>query len=437
MFPRVLWYYALATKSSHFSKDELKRLQDQKLRRIINQAYNNVPFYHRRLHSKGITPVQIHGVDDLKSIPTLTRQEIKDNFTNDIIYQNMNSHRFLTKSTSGTTGPPLKVLWNVKCCNTAMALRLRRCNWVGVGFTDKVAHVIYAGPTEEPSSNIRPITVTKLINVAFGPFDTQWPSFRTKTLGIKIAIGDVTKGILKFKPKFIFSRPSYLRRLGYLLRDKRLNIQGIICVGETLSKSCRKELKDLFQTEVYDTYGALELGSLASECVKQSGMHLNSDYFIFEFLRNGEPVSAGESGEVVVTSLYNDMMPLIRYKIGDIAVPDDWDSCECGLTLPRLREIHGRLSDGMILNDQIRIPPGAIVDYLENVMGLRDFQLTQKDRYNVLVKLKPQYDRPNVKIALLTYLRSLLGQDLTIDIDFWYDSQMPVKYRPVISNIVN
>ncbi|MDA4127873.1 MAG: hypothetical protein OK422_00175 [Thaumarchaeota archaeon] len=118
----------------------------------------------------------------------------------------------------------------------------------------------------------------------------------------------------------------------------------------------RRDLHELFRTEIFVHYGTAELGGVGFECPEHSGFHIISDFFICEVLRDGEAASPGETGELVFTSLENEAMPLIRYDIGDVAVPEQDARCGCGSSFPRLRTIYGRRSEGLLLPDGTRIP---------------------------------------------------------------------------------
>jgi phenylacetate-CoA ligase len=224
----------------------------------------------------------------------------------------------------------------------------------------------------------------------------------------------VSKMIIDYRPDILRSRPSYLRRLAGIIEglDPAFGVKTVFVGGEVLSNGVRKDLEASFRAQVFDEYGSAEFSGLGGECRLHNGIHLNSDYFVFELrAKDGEPAAEGERGEVIVTSLTDDAMPLIRYRIGDFAIRGSDELCPCGCSLPRLKQIEGRASDGLMAANGDHIPPGIVVEFLENALGLRDFQLVQENRNEVLIRVRASLSVETQRM-LVDYLSDLLHEDV-------------------------
>jgi phenylacetate-CoA ligase len=176
----------------------------------------------------------------------------------------------------------------------------------------------------------------------------------------------------------------------------------------------------------------MEFTGLGSECKFHNGMHMYADYFVFEFLGgDGQPADEGERAELVVTGLVDDTMPLIRYRLGDIVVKDADNPCPCGSSLPRLRQIDGRASDGLVTSMGELIPPNPIVEYLESTLGLREFQLVQENQTELLLKVHGRLNE-NITESVREYVSLVLGGEVLLRTESWMKEEMPIKLRPVM-----
>jgi len=432
MLHRIIWNYLAARKSHRLRRSELAELQGRKLRSLAHHACRTVPFYHDAFAEHNVTPDQIKNVEQLRLLPILTRQDIQDNYPDRMLASGRSTDGTIIRRTSGTTGRPLEIVWDNEYCDAIAALRMVIVQSLGLSLLDKTVEIQYYGP-EETGLGAKP-RGSRLRKILAGPVMTSTLStLRSKKTGFHRSILEVEKELSRFRPAAINCRPSYLRRLGLHLdrEGKKLQVRRILAGGEYLSSSVREELEGFFDSEVFNALGSQELGALGMECGEHSGIHLFSDYFAFEFLRDGEPASAGEAAELIVTSLHNKMMPLIRYRLGDVVVPESNVDCACGLGLPKLREVRGRPDDGLELPDGTRIPTGPVVDYIES-LGLRDYQLIQTGKDSVLVKLVQEQDTKQTVQKLVSYVQSLFGDGVQIKLEDWKEDDIPPKYRPVM-----
>lgn len=429
---RIVWDYLAARRNYRLSGRELAELQGRKIRSLVHHAYRTVPFYHDAFVKRAITPDQIRSAEQLRLLPVLTRQDIQDNYPHRIPSSGRSTDGTIIRHTSGTVGRPLEIAWDNEDCDRNTARHLVMAQSLGLSFLDKTVDILYLGP-EKPGPSTTP-EMSRLRKILIGPVTTPMIfTLRLRKTGFRRSVLEVEKELLRLRPAAIYSRPSYLRRLGsHLDREgKKLQVGKILAGGEYLSSSVRKELEGYFDSEVFNGLGAQELGTLGVECREHRGIHLFSDQFAFEFLRDGDPASAGEAAELVITSLYNKTMPLIRYRLGDVVVPESDVDCACGLCLPKLREIRGRPDDGLELPDGTRIPVGPVVDRIES-LGLRDYQLIQTGEDSVLVKLVQAQDTGQAVQELVSYVQSLFGDSVQVNLEEWKVDDIPPKYRPVM-----
>jgi phenylacetate-CoA ligase len=437
-----------AKKNYQLPLSELRKLQDRKVKRLMHYVYDNIPFYHDIFRSQGLFPEDICGVKDLKRLPTLTKGDIQTNFPKGIFtydkkvkggIKKQEIKKDLKWKTSGTTGSPLTMLYDMKYCDITVALELRK-NWMtGVKLLDRMAKILYFGPEGDYKNPSDDSDYTRLHKLLVGPYTTLQAGLRVKTFGLRPNnLKEIAHELYELKPTTVYSRPSYFSKLAQFYKDEDLHprIQKLFCSGEFLSEGCKKDLINFYEADVYNEYGANEFWTLGCECQQHTGIHLNSDYHIFEFLDVNDTVSPGEEGEVVITCLHNYTMPLVRYRLGDKAVPEKEERCNCGSCLLRLQTSQGRLNDGLMAKDNCRIPPGKIINYVESVIGLRNYQIIQEDLQQILVKLNLQSRNIELKEELSNYLRNVLNLDLTLEIESYEEDELPIKHRPVISKVL-
>ncbi len=342
-----------------------------------------------------------------------------------------------SSSTSGTTGTPLRILHGPGFTDTRMGLAFRR-TWVDGVRPWHRGIVVWSGEglRDVSQASIFDGSMGLAKRLILGGGDSR--ILVARQLNFFVARGEWKTGagvVSRFRPDVIYARPSQLRRLGLALEDagKTPKLTAALTSGEFLSRGVRTDLETLFRCSVFDSYGSNELGGLGFECPEQCGTHLNADCFAFEVMKDGERVSPGESGDIVVTGLHDQTMPLVRYEQGDRVVAEPEERCGCGSFLPRLREIQGRLSDGIVTSSGSRVPPGEICNYLESVLEMRDFQLIQKRYDRVKLKAPKNYLSTANVMKIANFLGGLLGCDVDVETLEWREEEMPVKYRPVTS----
>jgi phenylacetate-CoA ligase len=342
-------------RSQWMSRAELAKRQLTKLKAIVRYAYRTIPFYHRVFDAAGFKPEDLTHLRDLRKIPITTRVRVGEcheeflpaSLDQRAIGRWWDDKPYTRISTSGSTGISIKVI-NDRTANTySAALRQYAFQECGVHLLDRFAVFWNRRNTTRyyaarPPSRLRDwmLTLTyrfrPIIVTVSDPLDATIQQLRAIDPTVLYIYTDVledfchsdTAGI---HPRLLFTQAS------------------------TLTPHLRELVRRKFGIEPFDTYGSMEFNRLAFECPAHAGLHVITDGAVVECLDDaGDPVASGEAGETVVTGLYNRAMPLIRYELGDLAVPLD-DPCPCGRSWPLLREIQGRKNDRFIL------PSGRVV----------------------------------------------------------------------------
>jgi phenylacetate-CoA ligase len=230
--------------------------------------------------------------------------------------------------------------------------------------------------------------------------------------------------------------PGYLLRLGEAA-DGRLSPKRIFTSGEMLDGRTRKAIEAAFDAPVFDIYGCTEVKEIAWQCPERDGYHINSDLLLVESVDdNGQPVPAGIAGTILVTSLYNLGMPLLRYQVGD-AGPLLPGVCRCGRGLPLMGPCQGRSVDYFILPNGTQISPYAMTCAVEPVDGVQQYQIVQEARRRVVLIVVPTHDfGEHTRSQLATALESVLP-DVSVEVKLV--ESIPAgrsgKYRIVTSRL--
>lgn len=402
-------YYKMLDKTQWYKPDELIKMQEKKLRALIKHAYFNVPYYHKLFRDINLSYEDIRTIDDLKKIPTLTKDDIRNNF-NDLIATNAKDYKYGIGKTSGSTGKPLKFLLDQQNREIEYALVWRQLKWAGVGLNAKIA-TFRGDLAGEKNALWKKNALSK--ELVFNTYQMNY--------------GEMDKiiGKLKtYKPSLVKGFPSSIYVLATYMRENGVdNVKplAIQTSSELFSKSQRKVIQDQFGCEIFDWYGHSEYAVSAGECECHEGHHINAESGIVEFLKDNEKVDSEELGEIIATGLDNYSMPIIRYKTSDIASYTN-ELCNCGRGLQIMKSLEGRISDVITSSSGKTISGAAFEHYWKHNISIKTpnieyVHIVQKTKNKLLVEMvstKPFSEVENNHI--LKELSLLLGND--IDIEF-------------------
>jgi len=329
------------------SREQLEQLQLERLKKTVNHCMN-APFYQKKFQELGITPADIKTLDDVRKLPFTTKEDLRDNYPFGICCVPMKDCLRL-HSSSGTTGNPTVVLHSKKDLDE-WATAVARCLWM-VGSRPEDVFQNSAG---------------------YGMFTAglgfQYGAEKVGMLTVPAAAGNTTrqiKFIKDFGTTVLHAIPSYASRIFEVMRQEGVDPRKdtklrVLCIGaEPHSEEQRKRIEENLGVKAYNSYGISEMmgPGVAFECQEQNGLHIWEDYFIVEIIDpvTLEPVPDGELGELVLTTINREAMPLLRYRTRDLTriLPGD---CPCGRHHKRLARLQGR-SDDMIILKGVNIFP--------------------------------------------------------------------------------
>ena len=386
-------------KSSGF----IKNLQNKKLHDIVCHAYNTSDFYRDLMVRADVTPDMIKTVDDLPLIPSVSKDDIQKNF-NRILSRKFDPHNCAVRTTSGSSGKMLRVVWDDYNLMSRFLLYYRA--YTMIGYTPFKKLLFFLPDIENPG-------------FTFG-------LFRQKGLTLDHPFEYVREILLEYRPHIISIYPSYAMDLAkYLDADDitAIGVQAICLNSEMILEKDRRSISDKYKCPVYEEYSCVEVGVIASMC-RDSGMHIYNDNVVVEILDdNGKPVAPGERGEVTLTALNSYAMPFIRYRIGDISSILA-GKCQCGCQMPLLGKIEGRKDDYFLLPGNKSIPAWNIYEAIERPLHSHDEQdLVLSDFYLVQRSLRhadfyfvtgPQYTESCIN-EILNRSNNLFGPEFSIN----------------------
>ena len=408
MFARVIWYWVQLSRNQWLPRDELEKIQLKQLRAVVKQAYEHVPFYKRLYDRNNVHPTQLRTLDDIRRFPILSKEFVRDIPFEERIADNVDPKRCTVKTTSGSTGIPLRVLEDPRSVDYLDAYHLRRLFEYGYRPWETIVRLT----TEPPGKEVIGAT-----GEARGGLMKTLRQSKVKRLIIAEGMDKHLQILSDCRPEFIVAPPSYLR----VLEEQQTPIRPRVLMtwGEILDESTRTSLSSRFGSEVYDGYGCTEvapIGGLAWECRKRDGLHINSDTVVLEVLKDGEPVASGERGEVVVTSLFRNATPMIRYQLGDM-VTTVAEGCPCGRAMPLIKNIDGRLVDFLQLPNGKLISPYAMIFAIQDIPGIARFRVIQETLERIVVILEKGTEFSSRTISdIRDACMTLLGKDVNVEV---------------------
>jgi phenylacetate-CoA ligase len=385
----------------HVGRDRLVAFQNERLRRLVDHAYRNVPYYRELFDRHGLKPRDIRTVEDLAAVPITSRSDLQVLPVEGIVARNIDPGRLITRTSSGSSGKPFIVrrTWLEERLHGAFALRALRS--LGLQTNDRICYVMGLRSHQRPDHQI----LQRLL-ATFG-------IARQMVINAMQSPAEIVRALHQFKPAVVSGYPGVLARMVQTVSSEELRFLRLRFVntgGEVLTPLMRQQIQDGFSVPVHDTYGSIEFHLLAWECEATGEYHSCDDLLIMEVLRDGVPVMEGERGDVVGTDLHSFAMPLIRYQLGDVATKGS-QSCRCGQPFSTIRSIQGRMIDNFVLPGNRVVHPyefGVI-----KVPWIRAFQVTQERLDSILMKVVPFHRPSPQEMSLLVQpVVDLVGPDV-------------------------
>jgi len=409
-------YYEDLKKSQWLSPEQIKVYQEQRLRHLISHTYYHVPFYREIFDERGLRPEDIRSIADLAKLPIIDKNIIRENLHLGVMSNGHDKKRILRVTTSGSTGEPFVVYADKKQLEMRWAATLRSAEWTGYRFGDRQVRLWH----KHLGMKKKEVWKERL---------DAWFCRRKFIPAYEISeqnIGNFLKSIMRFKPALLDGYAESYNIIAQYLRHHSYQghkPKGIMSSGQTLPPSSRQRIEDAFGCKVYDKYGSREFaGGIAYQCSEQNGYHIVAECNIIEIIKeNGQPALPNEVGEIVVTELNNYAMPLIRYKLGDLAVAIDPNQrCACERGLPLMGEVQGRIQ-ATIVGTKRQLIPGTFFARLfaDHDYAVRQFQVVQSELGSITVKIvKANLYHDGVLEKIIYEIKKHLGEDMNIKIEF-------------------
>jgi phenylacetate-CoA ligase len=373
--------------------EKLEALQGLRLRNTVEIVYENVPFYRKKLEELGITPSNITKRDDVEKLPFTRKTDLRDHFPFGL-FAVPHEQVIRIHASSGTSGPPTVVGYTARDITNWANMMARCLTMVGINQADVFQNAVSYG-------------------LFTGGLGMHYGAELVGAMVIPSGTGGTIKKIemmRNYGVTAVHATPSYAlylaettKELGFdPTRDLPLKTG---CFGaEPWSYNTRPILERELGVKAYDSYGLSELNGpgVGFECKEQNGLHFWSDHFIIEVVKpDGTPCKEGERGELVLTSLTKEALPLLRYRTGDVTYIKGSD-CECGRTSVRTAKILGRVDDMLVIRG-INVFPSQIEHILMSIPEIgTHFQIVVQrikhlDELTVRCELEPEYFTGNVE----------------------------------------
>ena len=385
--------------------EEIKKFQEEKLRETLAYVSVHSPYYKRLFSEHTIDPSKITCLEDLKQIPPTTKADIQK-YNDDFICvpkEQLIDH----VTTSGTLGDP-----------------------VTFALTDKdLERLAYNEALSFACSGVRSNHVLQLMTT----IDRRFMAGLAYFLGArKLGAGIVRVGagvpelqwdsILKFKPDYLIAVPSFLLKLidyakANAIDLSSVSVKGAICIGEPVRhedfslNTLSQKITDQWPIQLYSTYASTEMNTAFAECEAQQGGHLHPELIIAELLdENDEEVSSGEIGELVITTLGVEGMPLVRFKTGDM-VRAHKEPCSCGRNTLRLGPVVGR-KNHMIKYKGTTLYPQAMYNALNGFHEIKNYQIEISSNVlgtdEILIRIVAENDSEKLLHVIKDHIRAKL-----------------------------
>ncbi|DAB32346.1 MAG TPA: phenylacetate--CoA ligase [Sulfurospirillum sp. UBA11407] len=349
------------SKEETLTRGELEKLQNARLQETVARVYGNVPFYQNKFKELGITPHDIKSIHDISKLPFTKKQDLRDNYPFGLFAVKQDAVVRI-HSSSGTTGKPTVVGYtksDMDVWNEVMARVFTMC---GVNSEDTV-HNAYGYGLFTGGLGVH--------NGAETVGATVVPSSGGFTSRQLLLMKDFGATVLTSTPSFALHLAETAQNEGYDLKND-FKLKCGIFGAEPTSEGLKEEVSRVWGIKYYEVYGLSEIigPGVSNSCCESKDLHIFEDHFYPEIINpeTGEVLQDGEKGELVITSLTKQALPIIRYRTGDITSLDR-TPCRCGRTHVRMKSVMGRADDMLIVNG-VNVFPSQVEHVLANIDGI-------------------------------------------------------------------
>jgi phenylacetate-CoA ligase len=395
----IRMYDRMLKKSSYWTSDSMASYQFDKLKYLLVESYDNIPYYQKLFDSLAFKPqTDFKSLTDLSRIPILNKEFVKKN--NDLFVNSKYTKNAILFKTSGSTGVPFEILVHPNQWILEQGVVWRHWKWGGYNFRDPLAMVRSFVPSNEQTL----WRTSKLSNFTyFSPFHLNDVNM-AKYLEHMIARNIV---ILRGYPSSIATLADFVMRSGHAIPKIKL----ILTASEVLTDKDRSLIESAFAAKVSNHYGLAEQIVMMGDCEKHEGLHNYDEYGYLELIDTED----SKVKRIIGTNLNNLTTPLIRYDTGDLAVIAD-KSCSCGRTLPTIKNIIGRKDAVIRTEEGYEIPTVNFYTMFEDFQELERWQIVQQSLTEIDFKIQGGNLSAERLIALEKEIKRRLSDTMKVNI---------------------
>ena len=420
-------------RSQYLAPHDIKAFQEFKLKRMVQHAYNNVPYYRKSMHSIGLRPEDIKTLADLSKLPLLSKQDVRKNLYFDLFSAKHKKSEMLRVQTSGSTGEPFVIYADKHQLEIRMATTMRAAEWTGWRFGDRQARLWHQ-------------TIgMSLLQVVREKIDA-WFMRRLFIPAYELRDDNIATFIERVRQHRPILIDGYAESFNFLAQYLQKNSippfkpKAIMSSAQIMPDNVRSIIEEKLGAPVFDKYGSREFSGIAYEDEDHDGHLVMAESYIVEILKDGRPAQAGEIGEVIITDLNNFHLPILRYRIGDLA--QAIESCtetrrRC--YFPRVGRIEGRAQAIVVCNNGAWLPGTFFAHYFKDYDHLvRHYQIIQDNRDGFLLKIVPGpvYNKAGMA-ELISGLGPFIGNNMNILVELV--AEIPLvrtgKRTSIVSNL--
>ena len=399
--------------------EDIRARQLRQLRHLLEHAAAQSPFHAERMEAAGIDPSEVKTTEDLRRLPLMRRTDLQDDGKRIIARKLPKGMRAKGQLfTSGATAAPVRVHVTNFSALVWAANTVRNYVWAGLDPMGTLASIRTIGPDLPDAMTSRGAEVPHWGGSTAQTFATGPAHVMSIDLDVETHLALVQR----VNPDYLLAYPTCAVAMGELIAERGIvldRLKTIQTISETTTPERRELIERHFGVPVFDVYSCTEVGYIATNCPANAGYHVHDENVLVEVLdENDEPSRPGEAGRIVLTSLVNFVFPLIRYDIGDYAVPTAPGACPCGRGLSGLSEVIGRMRSQLIAPDGSIKFANALSVAIRGVGGIRQFQFIQHERDRVQLRIVPlphfgQGERGSITRAI----RAHLGAEVQVVFD--------------------
>ncbi len=374
------------------SRDEMTALQSARLVKLVDYVYHNVEFYRKKMQAIGLMPGDIKNIEDIVKLPFTTKDDLRDNYPFGL-FAVPNSQIVRVHASSGTTGKATVVGYTRYDLDIWAECVARCFSMAGVSKED-IIQIAYG------------------YGLFTGGLGAHGGAEKIGAMVVPMSTGNskkLTTMMIDFGATAIACTPSYLLHIAETLEAEgnidKIKLKAAICGAEPWTEKMHQDIERRLNIKAYDIYGLSEVmgPGVACDCQFHKGLHVCEDHFYPEIINSATmmPQKAGETGELVFTTLTKEGLPLIRYRTKDLT-SIDYSTCECGRTSARISRFKGRVDDMLIIRG-VNVFPSQVEAALVDVKEVTPHYMMIVDRVNNLdtleiqVEIDPQYFTDEIK----------------------------------------